>query len=179
MPSIAGCPPYPGVVVERYPVEVFIPKNAGIVYHTHRDCIHIDARDGLKRYTHCTVCARHPDKPSAENLMRATVTGSAGVCYICGGTSRTPFPFCGSCGKVSSFHHHSCCPANESVYAPGIPPTKCYGCRRPIFPARNRVRCVRCHNFLHLTCIPAHEPSCQGAHLANPDVYGLKSIDGL
>ena len=58
--------------------------------------------------------------------------------------------------------------ANRTSYALGTPTTTCFGCQRRIIPARNRVRCVKCHQFLHLTCIQAHEYACSGTHLANP-----------
>ena len=81
MPNYYGCPPYPGVrFIAKFPTKVFIPKNEGRVYHTHRECVHIDKHDQLKRYTHCTVCARSPDKPSAEMLLRATIVGNQGTC---------------------------------------------------------------------------------------------------
>ena len=58
--------------------------------------------------------------------------------------------------------------ANRTSYALGTPTTTCFGCQRKIIPPRNRVRCVKCHQFLHLTCTPAHERTCSGTHLASP-----------
>ena len=164
--SIPGCPPIPGVIVEKFPGEVFVPK-CGTTYHTHWECHHSAGHVGMKRNTHCTVCARNPDQPMSEALARATVLGNPCVCYICGGHSRTPFAFCGSCGRVQSFHHHSCCPAHSNIRVANVPPANCWACTQPIHPSKNRIRCARCHNFLHLTCVPAHEAFLQGTYLAN------------